>query len=109
MGAICRLEIVYEDLCTILNKNENEHHLPVYGTFLEGKNIYTSSLSNVGIIVMGNEGNGISKKVEQFCTHKLNIPNFPIGSPTSESLNVAMATSIVCSEFRRRIYQLAIN
>jgi TrmH family RNA methyltransferase len=76
--------------------------MPVYGTFLDGTDIYGQELSASGIIVMGNEGNGISKEVAELVTQRLYIPNFPKGSPTTESLNVAIATGIVCAEFRRR-------
>lgn len=102
MGAISRVTVSYHPLEALLERAVDELKLPVYGAFLEGQNIYRAGLSRNGVIVMGNEGNGISSSVERFCTEKLNIPNFPIGSPTSESLNVAIAASIVCSEFRRR-------
>lgn len=72
------------------------------GTFLEGVNIYREPLSIGGIIIMGNEGNGISKQIQQLVTHKLLIPNYPKGCATSESLNVAIATAITCAEFRRQ-------
>ena len=77
-------------------------NLPIYGTFLEGEFIYDTPLSNKGIIVMGSEGNGISKEVGQLVNKKLFIPSYPPNRTTSESLNVAVATSIICSEFRRR-------
>ena len=76
--------------------------IPVYGTFLDGNNIYDEEITPNGIIVMGNEGNGISDDVRQLITHRLYIPNYPLGSQTTESLNVAVATAIVCAEFRRR-------
>jgi TrmH family RNA methyltransferase len=76
--------------------------MPVYGTFMDGENIYTKSLSAHGIIVMGNEGNGISPAIEKLVIEKLLIPNFPAGQSTSESLNVGVATALVCGEFRRR-------
>ena len=75
---------------------------PVYGTLLDGDDIYTQPLSSDGIIVMGNEGNGISQQVRPLVTNKLLIPNFNRNSETAESLNVAIATAITCSEFRRR-------
>ncbi len=75
---------------------------PVYGTFLDGDNLYRNQLGNTGIIVLGNEGNGISPEVEQRVTHRLLIPSYPPGRPTSESLNVGVAASIVLAEFRRR-------
>ena len=76
--------------------------VPVFGTFLDGKNIYENELSANGLIMMGNEGNGISKEVSELINKRILIPNYPQGNETSESLNVAIATAIVCSEFRRR-------
>lgn len=99
MGAIARVKVHYTDIADFL---EIKSHHPVYGTFLEGENIYDEELSTNGFIVMGNEGNGIRPEIEHFISKKLFIPNFPIGRETSESLNVAVATAIICSEFRRR-------
>lgn len=99
MGAIARVKIHYTDLVKLM---DSVGDLPMYGTFLEGDIIYETPLSSNGIIVMGNEGNGISEEVKQRITQKLFIPNYPSNRKTSESLNVAVATSIVCSEFRRR-------
>jgi TrmH family RNA methyltransferase len=76
--------------------------LPVFGTFLDGTDIYAEELSQTGIIVMGNEGNGISDEVGKLVSRRLLIPNYPKDSLTTESLNVAVATGIVCAEFRRR-------
>jgi TrmH family RNA methyltransferase len=73
--------------------------VPVYGTLLDGENIYTQELTKEGIIVMGNEGNGISAEIRQLINRRLLIPQFHEGP---ESLNVAIATAITCSEFRRR-------
>ena len=98
MGAMARVSVFYEILPELL---ASLPHLPMYGTFLDGKNIYTEPLSSKGFIVMGNEGNGIRPAVEEHITHRLYIPNFPPGTETSESLNVATATAIICSEFRR--------
>ena len=75
---------------------------PIYGTFLEGENIYGTTLTEEGVVVMGNEGRGISQAAARAVTHKLFIPPYPADRRGSESLNVAMATGIVCSEFRRR-------
>ncbi|MBP5419667.1 MAG: RNA methyltransferase [Bacteroidales bacterium] len=105
MGAIARVSVVETDIVAYLAQNRNEWHLPVYGTFLEGGNIYSTNVSSPAIIVMGNEGNGISNAVKPFVSDKLFIPNFPAGEITSESLNVSAATAIVCSEFRRRNFQ----
>ena len=101
MGAIARVKVHYTDLSESLSKVDSG--IPVYGTYLEGENIYNARLSDRGIIIMGNEGNGISREVGKNVTRKLHIPNWPTGAATSESLNVAIATAITCSEFRRRV------
>ena len=100
MGAIARVRIHYTDLVKEISTMATS--IPVYGTFLDGETIYDSVLSGNGVIIMGNEGNGISAEVEKNVTRRLYIPNWPAGAATSESLNVAIATAIVCSEFRRR-------
>lgn len=103
MGAIARVHVHYVDLPHYLAAvRAATPRVPIYGTFLEGRNIYKESLSANGIIIMGNEGNGIGRQASQHVTHKLLIPNYPEGCVTSESLNVAIATAITCSEFRRR-------
>ena len=99
MGGIARVRIHYMELAELLSL---KREIPVYGTFLEGDTIYTKELSPVGFIVMGNEGNGISPAVESLITDKLYIPDFSEEECSTESLNVAVATAIVCSEFRRR-------
>ena len=98
MGALARVKFHYTDLFQLLSQYDG----PVYGTFLDGENIYGQELSENGIIVMGNEGKGISQGVGEMINRRLYIPNYPIGTQTTESLNVAIATSIVCAEFRRR-------
>jgi TrmH family RNA methyltransferase len=100
MGSIARVHIIYIDPITLFNSLPED--FPIYGTFLDGDNIYTQQLSQYGIIVMGNEGNGISDAVRAHVTNKLLIPDFHHGD-TADSLNVAIATAITCSEFRRRI------
>lgn len=99
MGSIARVNLIYRDLASMLDNLPKD--FPVYGTLLSGDNIYHQKLSEEGIIVMGNEGKGISPAIAQRVTHKLLIPNYPSGRPTAESLNVAIATAITCSEFRR--------
>ncbi|MCT4644016.1 MAG: RNA methyltransferase [Carboxylicivirga sp.] len=101
MGAISRVNIYYQDACQFLVVYQ-KLNLPVYGTFLDGNNIYNEKLCNKGLIIMGNEGKGISDEVANFVSHKLLIPSFPSGIPTSESLNVSVATAITCAEFRRQ-------
>ena len=103
MGAVARVQLHYVDLPRHLaSLRQSYPQTPIYGTFLEGSNIYQEPLSTNGIIIMGNEGNGISEATKEAVTHKLFIPNYPEGCTTSESLNVAIATAITCSEFRRR-------
>ena len=75
----------------------------IYGTFLDGADLYQNqNLQSCGIIVMGNEGNGISPEVARCVNSRLLIPPFPSDAATVESLNVAVATAVVCAEFRRR-------
>ena len=100
MGGIARVRVHEADLPELLSRLDKD--IPVYGTFLDGENIYGRELENRGLIVMGNEGKGVSKEVAAFVTERLYIPNYPEGRETSESLNVAIATAIVCAEFRRR-------
>ena len=99
MGSLARVNLTYTDLATIIGSLPR--HIPVYGTVLDGDNMYEIPLSKQGLIVMGNEGNGISKEIQTQLTHRILIPNYPSQSETAESLNVAIATAIVCAEFRR--------
>jgi TrmH family RNA methyltransferase len=96
MGSIARVNINYIDLNTFLATTK----LPIFGTFMDGSNIYKSELPKQGIIIMGNEANGISTELEKLVTSRLTIPRFGNLQKT-ESLNVATATAIVLSEFRR--------
>ncbi len=101
MGAMGRVTLHYCNLPDVLCGLIRDGY-PVFGTFLNGSNIYETELYSYGIIVMGNEGSGVSKEIENVVSQRLLIPNFPVGRETSESLNVAIATGIICSEFRRR-------
>ena len=101
MGAILRVRVHYTDLAALLSKAA-ALGLPVCGTFLEGANIYETELKPAGIVVMGNEGRGLNDAVARTVTQKLFIPPWPADHRGSESLNVAMATGIVCAEFRRQ-------
>ena len=100
MGALGRVGVHYTDLSAWLDALPAG--TPVYGTLLDGDNLYDSELTPHGIIVMGNEGNGLSSAVRERVSHRLLIPSFPPDRPTSESLNVAVATAVTCAEFRRR-------
>ena len=105
MGALARVQIHYVDLPSFLK----DTNLPIFGTLLDGRDMYeelrsegVNELKSKAIIVMGNEGNGISQAVRPFITHPLRIPSYPKDAETSESLNVAIATAIVLAEFRRQ-------
>lgn len=99
MGAIARVKVHYLSLPEFIQSLQD---CPIYGTFLNGNNIYGESLEKSGIIVMGNEGNGVSPEIEKLVNKRLYIPNYPSERDTSESLNVAIATAITCAEFRRQ-------
>ncbi|MNF72589.1 tRNA (guanosine(18)-2'-O)-methyltransferase [compost metagenome] len=96
MGSIARVNVNYIDLKTFITQTK----LPVFGTFMDGANIYQSSLPQNGIIIMGNEANGISAEIEKIITSRISIPRFGELQKT-ESLNVATATAIILSEFKR--------
>ncbi len=96
MGSITRVNINYVDLQVFLKS----YNGPVFGAFMDGENVYSAQLPKNGVLVMGNEANGISKDVESFVTEKIAIPRFGDLQAT-ESLNVATATAILLSEFRR--------
>ncbi len=102
MGAIASVAVHYNNLPSFIDEYKSKTKLPVYGTFLEGENIYSQDLSKNGMIVMGNEGKGINAEIEKLISNKLFIPNFSSEKHTSESLNVSVASAIICSEFRRR-------
>jgi TrmH family RNA methyltransferase len=97
MGSITRVNVNYVDLVSFLEKTK----LPVFGTFMDSENIYKTALPQEGIIVMGNEANGISESIEKLVTKRITIPRFGELQIT-ESLNVATATAIILSEFRRQ-------
>jgi len=99
MGSLTRVNVTYLNLEKYLFDRKE---LPVYGTFMEGDNLYSSSVNtSSGIVVLGNEANGISVQIEKLVTQKITIPKFGAVQKT-ESLNVAMATSIILSEFKRK-------
>lgn len=96
MGSLTRVNIVYTDLSIYLK----EVDVPVFGAFMDGKNVYQTELPKDGILVLGNEANGISSIIEASVTDKISIPRFGDLQAT-ESLNVATAGAILLSEFRR--------
>ena len=106
MGSIARVKVHYHNLVKFLKEvNINGTGFPVYGTVLNGKNIYQKKLCKNGLIILGNESEGISDELNSFITDKISIPSFsslPVRQGEAESLNVAVATAIVCSEFKRK-------
>lgn len=102
MGALARVVVRYVDLKDFIMNLPTG--VPVYGTFLDGENIYSEPLSKSGILIMGNEGNGISPEIETLVNKKLLIPSYPTGESAVESLNVGTATAIALSQFRSRLF-----
>ena len=102
MGAIFRKKVIYTDLAELCTRFKSLG-LPVYGTLLDGKNIYEALPADRkhGLVVMGSESFGISEQLRPHIDSKLFIPPYPADAVTSESLNVAIATAIICAEFRR--------
>lgn len=96
MGSLIRVSIVYTDLKNYLETS----NLPRYATLMDGENVYETNLPKNAILVMGNEANGISEEILEMLEHKISIPRFGKFQAT-ESLNVATATAILLSEFRR--------
>lgn len=95
MGSIARVNMVYQEVDNFLK----EVDLPVYGAFMKGTSVYSEILPKVGVLIMGNEANGISAKVENLVSQKIAIPQY--GPKTTESLNVASATAVLLNEIRR--------
>ena len=101
MGSIFRVDVVYCDLEDICRRFRSMD-MAVYGTFLDGENIYTQTLADEGLIIMGNEASGVSPEVAALASTRLLIPSYAREGRGAESLNVATACAITLSEFRRR-------
>ena len=101
MGAICRVKIHYADLAEAIAEIKLLN-IPIFGATLNGENIYKTDLAENGFIMMGNESKGLQPNWLPFLNKQLFIPYYPSDKKRSESLNVAVATAIICSEFRRR-------
>ncbi len=101
MGSIFRVNVWYTELFEFI-RDASEKKTEIYGTFTEGSNVYTSELTTSGILILGNESRGIRKKIWPYITQKLVIPSFNRQQDAADSLNVATAAAIFCSEFRRR-------
>jgi RNA methyltransferase, TrmH family len=101
MGSVGRVSVIYHPLPSYLATMQ-KNGIAVAGAFLDGENIYKTTLPQYGVLVMGNEGRGISPETGAFITTRVHIPAFAESGHHAESLNVAIATAILCSEFRRR-------
>lgn len=101
MGALLRVEVAYTPLAEWLQRVQNQG-IATYATTLDGEDIHTAQLTRGGVIIMGNEGKGVSPEVQRLVTRKLFIPPYPASRRGSESLNVAIATAITCENFRSR-------
>jgi TrmH family RNA methyltransferase len=97
MGSLFRVQVHYVDLPTFLSKTKDE--LPIIGAFLDGDSLYKSKLPKAGLILLGNESKGISKDLLPYVSQKVLIPKSP--ESHAESLNVAVAAGIICSETLR--------
>lgn len=109
MGSIARVKIFYVDLISFF-ETMNQYQVNVYGAFLDGDNIYQKKLSENGLLVIGNESAGISDKLNSHINEKIKIPSFShlkSDKGEAESLNAAIATAVICSEFRRGVKQFA--
>ena len=105
MGAIARVKLHYTDLTAFFTMNQQDLKLPVYGALLEGEPVYTQALPAAAFILIGNESKGISAEIIPFVTTKITIPSFSHFKSVqgeTESLNAAIATAVICSEFRRK-------
>lgn len=102
MGALARVRLHYLSMTAFVKRLSTEN-VPIYGTFLDGVDMYNQEMTTHGLVIMGNEGKGITSEVASLVNKRLFIPNYPIGKETSESLNVATATAVILAEFRRRM------
>ena len=101
MGSFCRVEVSYS-LFKPIAQLATKSGLQIVGAFLYGENIYKQNLPLKALLVMGNEGNGISSEIENIIEQKIKIPEFNSNPSSAESLNVSVATAIICSEFKRQ-------
>ena len=101
MGSFCRVKIFYAGFEKV-KEMANVSGIKVLGTFMDGKNIYQSQLPEKALVVLGNEGSGIRKEIENAVTQKISIPRFASNNDKPESLNVAVSAAVICSEFKRK-------
>jgi RNA methyltransferase, TrmH family len=103
MGSLFREKIFYKKLELVFEENRSGKNLPVFGTLLNGESVFKNKLSRDGFIILGNESEGITPGVKKFITTALTIPGYSKSSSGPDSLNVAVAAGIICSQFRAKI------
>jgi TrmH family RNA methyltransferase len=101
MGSFCRVDVWYTPFDELINIAK-ESNVSVFGSFLNGRNIYNEKLPGQALLVIGNEGNGIRESVVKAIDHKITIPSYAKNGKGAESLNAAVATGIICAEFKRQ-------
>jgi TrmH family RNA methyltransferase len=101
MGSVMRVQVHYTNLQELFI-TAARLKIPVYGTTMDGDDLFDTPVKNPGIIVFGNESTGIDPIYEPFFKTKLRIPDFPVGKSATESLNIASSVAVICSELRRR-------
>jgi len=101
MGAVLRVKIHYTQLDVLLEKLHGKDYYSIYGSYLEGESLYEKKLSSAGMLVFGNESRGIHPSLKNFIHVPLTIPSFSSRTGHAESLNVAAAVAVFCSEFFR--------
>ena len=104
MGTLMNVRIYYCNLPEVLTEIKNKNIAPVYGTSLDGENIYSQKLPQHAVLLFGNESKGLSPLIKNIITHKLIIPYISDDLPVTDSLNVSVAAAICCSEFRRKAW-----
>ncbi|MFO7879559.1 MAG: RNA methyltransferase [Bacteroidota bacterium] len=102
MGALFRVNVHYVDLPDFIEEMKTIINYPVYGTFMDGRSVYDAGISPTGLLLMGNEGQGISDELEAYCTQRISIPPYPQDRKDMESLNISVATGIFCAVFRQK-------
>lgn len=103
MGGLFRVNVIYSDIYKLIQDSSVWQGFKTYATQLNGGNIYDTKLSNQGFIIMGNESKGISSRIKNKFITQIKLPSYPLEASNMESLNVAVATALTVSEFRRRI------
>ncbi len=101
MGSLFRVKVYESDLKELFSMNSEKYKLPVLGAILNGKNIYSELLPAKGLLVIGNESRGVNTDYHKYFTHSISIPSFNRNQQAAESLNAAVATGIICSEWNR--------